>query len=402
MLKYELKKLWNRPIVWITLLGVLICHIILINTNHLQYAHDNNQAYYEKYEGIMDETWQLNTIQKYNDYLSAHQMNDEQFNEYAKARNYSSKKKERLSNNLEARLLEEYKNSNEFSVLSHAYEAAHFKENIVNAIKNIKQQLLYRYPDLDTSIVDKTFANLLANNERFTFSMDYGYSIMEEALTIMIRSFVILMIVVLASLFTREQETNTLENILTTKNGRRKMQKCKLLAAFISAVLGWLIIIAVSLITIYITLGFDGGNMYVQDFYYNSCPYNLNSAQYLICILIISFLAAITIGACVALISAIVKKDSIAVILSIAMMLVPPFFNNNGQRLQDILYYHPSNMISGNYLLSYLNITKIGNHYIPSLYLALGILVFYIVVSYCFIYFRKPENYLYDSKSVSE
>lgn len=402
MIKYELKKLWNRPLVWLTLLGVLACHIVFINTNQLQYYAKEFAPYYEKYEGDMNETWKLNTIQKYNDYLNAHQMSDEQFSQYAKQRNWSAKKTAKLASDPETRLLEDYKYSSEFNVLSYAYEASHFKENIVYGIKLRKQELLYKYPDFDTSIVDNAYSELLENSERFSFTMDYGYRMMQGVFTIMIRSFIILMIAVLSSLFTREQASNTLENILVTRHGRKRMQKCKFISAFISAFIGWILIVAVSFITIYLTLGFEGANMYVQDFIYNACPYNLNSAQYLLTIAAISLLAALAIGACFAFLSAVMKKDSLAIIASVVIMLIPPFFNNNVPQLSDILFYHPSNFISGNYLLEQFNIMQIGSLYIPSLYIALGSMIMYTLISYCFIYFRKPENYLYDSRNASE
>lgn len=406
MLKYELKKLWNRPLVYLTLIGILFIHIFFICTNQLQYYHDENLPYFEKYEGKMSETWKVNTMQKYNDYINdpAHQMNDEQFNEYAKTRNWSTKKTERLASDPNARLLEEYKYSSEFNVLSSAYNASHFKENIIEFKRVLKQDLLMKYPDIDTSIVDSAYSDLLENTENFTFSMDYGYSMMEGVTTIMIRSFVILMIVILASLFTRDQETLTLETILTTKNGRRKNQKIKYIAAILSSIIGWCVIIIVSLLSVYFTLGFDGGNMFVQEFNFslNTSPYNLNSAQFMICTLAISFCASITIGACLALISAISKKDYQAVILCFVIMLIPPFFNNSTSLLQTLLFFHPSNFVSGSYLINAFHIIKIGNHYMPSLLIVGGCVIFCILLSYIFIYFRKPETYLFHCKDESE
>lgn len=405
MLKYELKKIWNRPLVYLTLICILFIHIFFICTNQLQYYHEENLPYFEKYEGKMSETWKLNTMQKYNDYINnpAHQMNDEQFNEYAKTRNWSTKKTERLANDPNARLLEEYKYSNEFSVLSSAYYASHFKENIIEFKRILKQELLLKYPDIDTTIVDSAYSDLLENTSNFTFSMNYGYNMMEGVTSIMIRSFVILMIVILISLFTRDQETLTLETILTTKNGRRKTQKIKYVAAILSSIIGWCAIIIVSLLSVYFTLGFDGGNMFIQDFSLNTSPYNLNSAQFMICTLAISFCASITIGACLALISAISKKDYQSVILCFVIMFIPPFFNNNSiPLLQNLLFFHPSNFVSGSYLISAFHISKIGNHYVPSLLIVLGCIILCILLSYVFIYFRKPETYLFHCKNESE
>lgn len=405
LIKYELLKMWKRPMVIVTLMAVIIIHIGYIKTNHLQEYTKEMTPYYQQYEGKMDTQWIDSVTDTYNQYVQNpdHRMTDEEFKEYGKLYGWSDTKIEKKSTDVEARLKEDVQYSNAYTALSDAYHKTHYKDTITNGIQWLMDNYANKYPTMDSKIIKNTYVPLVDIQDEFSFGLGTGYAIFQGSMIVMLRSFIILMIAVLATTFTSEYSLQTIETVWTTKKGRKKVRNSKVYASLISGIIGWSCIIITMLITIYLTLGFNGGNMYVQDFVFNFCPFALNRFEYLLCMLTISFFGAICTSLTMSVLASLLRKDNIAIILCILVMLVLPFLNTFAPPwLYTILFYHPANIVSADYLLNYIHITKIFDFYVPTLYIVGIVMLLYCAGSIMLLRYKRNDNLILESKIAAE
>lgn len=404
MLWYELKKVWCRPIVLLTLLIMMIAQVMFITTNQLQDAQRTLKPYYESYEGVMDPTWNISIIQQYEAYIQDqdHWVDGEAYLKQANMNGWTKEKTTRLQYDPFTRLSDNAKYDPNFIVLGYAYKAAHIHEALSAYVASKSQELHQRYPTFDLSLFHSLYEHVDAFLSSTTFSCDYGYRMMQGCLSFMIRTYVMLMIVVLAQIFTQDPSTKTLEVIVTTKYGTKTLQYVKVWTAIISGFIGWCLLVFVSAMTIAFTLGFEGGDMLVQDFMFNSSFLPFNASEYLWFLLVMSICSSVVISMCILMCGAWVKKSSHAILLSMMIMLVPPLWNHEGGWLPEVLYFHPSNFVSFNYIVSSFHVTQLGQIVLPSCFIVFFLIMVLPIIGILMIHKRNPKSYIISSCSAAE
>lgn len=398
MIKYEIKKLWKTPIIWFVLLATLLFHIgtIIIDANIVKQSE--TASYYEKYQGQINDTWIQNIQSAYHDYIMqpSHRYTHKELLDQG----ITEEKIKRLSDDDFTYIKSEVKQDPEFQVLSQAYNASYFKASLDEDIAFFKNMYRINDSDFDVSKIDKDYAKLSENYQKFEFTSIDSYAILQKGITIMIRTFTIFLSVLLSTIFTREQNDGVLELQLVCKK-MEKVKYAKWSAAFLSTIISWAIFIVLQILFIAMTLGFHGENGYVIDFTFNHCPYMLNALQYTLLQSFISLLGSLVIAFCMIAISYLAKKNSTAVILSMVLFVMVPFLNNAGI-FKELLYYYPANFIGGDYLLAAVHYTKIAGIYFHGRWLAIISGLLYLTCTSLCLILKKHQHYVIDWKSLKE
>lgn len=358
MLRYELLKLWKRPVVWAAICFVILFHAVNLGIVANGETKKEDMHWGHVYGGIMDDSWQRSIQTEYQKFTEdkSNQMSKKEFQEAGEQVGWAQSKIDRLYKNPVNRLTEEAQDMPQYKTLSWAYQK-------------------------------------LENNwEEYRFGYNKGWIVLQEGPVFMLRTYSIMMIVLLSILFSQENESHVMETLLTTKYGKKGIQRVKVKAALISGMLAWCGLLTIHVLLTIFFFGLGDGGTFVQDFIMNVCPYLLTAAQFFTVQAIISFSASVVIALCMALIGAYTKKSSTCIIIMVLILLLPPFANNTS--LQNLVLLHPSNILSGRYLISSLNYVNIGFTYVRAVYAAPVILLFLSAVCMILLHIRNPENHL--------
>lgn len=401
MLWYELKKIWHRWLVLLVLFGILLFHAGAILTNQLVAYQQKTADSYAAYEGKLTAEWNRSIQEQYAAYMSdpAHFKTVEEL----KQEGYREKQIEQMDLRGEENLRDEVRQSPAYQVLSEAYRASYFKEMAIQ----LRNQTMAFYaedtPALKQEMVMDTFADLIAHRDQLSFNNHMGFTMLQESMVYLIRSFPLLAIVLLSTVFTNEQATGVLELSLVCRDVQR-VKRTKFLAAVVSAGFAWGLILLEMILVTQLAIGFHGADGFMQDFVFNQSPYLLTALSYTLWMCAISCTAALVVCACIAMISSIVKKNSTAMILCFVLFLIPTFFNNavDIRWIATLLYYHPSNYLSANYLLSSFQVSGFAGIYIHRPLVAALIMILLLIISYLVIRKREDRHYLMDLRNGDE
>lgn len=394
MLRYELIKLWKRPVVWAAVCFVILFHAVNLGIIANGETKKEDMYWGHVYGGIMDDNWQRRIQTDYQKFTEdkTNQMSKKEFQEAGEQVGWAQSKIDRLYNNPANRLTEEAQETPQYKTLFWAYQNTHFKERLLQFVDQEIERMQQRTPAFDTARIQQAYQKLENNWEEYRFGYNKGWIVLQEGPVFMLRTYSIMMIVLLSILFSQEHEMHVMETLLTTKNGRKIIQRVKVKAALISALLTWGgLLITHALLTIFF-FGLGDGGTFVQDFIMNVCPYLLTAAQFFAIQVLICFCASIVIALCMTLISAYTKKSSTCIIIMVLLLLLPPFANNTS--LQNLVLLHPSNIVSGRYLISALNYVYTGFTYVRAVYAAPVILILLSAVCMILLHKRNPERHL--------
>ena len=398
MIKYEIKKLWKTPIVWFVLIATLLFHAGTIIIDAHVVNTSETASYYEKYQGQINDAWIHKIRLEYHDYIM--QPNHRYTQKELLEQGVTENKIEQLPDDDFTYIRNEILQNPEFQVLCEAYNASYFKESLDNDIAFFKNMYHMNDSNFDVSIIDKDYAKLSENYQKFEFTSIDSYTFLQKGITIMIRTFTIFLSVLLSTIFTREQNDGVLELQLVCKK-MEKVKYAKWIAAFLSTIISWVIFIVLQMLFIAITLGFHCENGYVIDFTFNHCPYMINALQYTLIQSFISLLGSLVTASCMIAISYLTKKNSTAVILCLILFVMVPLLNNAGM-FKELLYYYPANFIGGNYLLSVVHYTKIAGIYFHGRWLAIISGLLYLTCASLCLILKKQQCYVIDWKSLKE
>lgn len=138
---------------------------------------------------------------------------------------------------------------------------------------------------------------------------------------------IITLIIILSGIFSFESKSNTNFLIRSTKKGREKLFRVKLLTAEVVTVFIWCVTYAAEFLGIYNKYGLDCFNAPLQSLeFFMSFPFSISIGAYLILMYLFRFLLLLGAAAIVMLIS---KKFSYvsSIIISIAVLVVPALLN---------------------------------------------------------------------------
>lgn len=172
--------------------------------------------------------------------------------------------------------------------------------------------------------------------------------------------FPILIVIAFAPLFSYETQSGMHGILLTTKNGRKKCTRAKILAGFIFMNMAWILLAAVLLIFGFLIFGLEGYDTSIQIgwAYYNyESVLPFSYIKLLIHIFLIDFLTFNSILCVVILISFRSRNSFTATCIGLAILYVMrtdavgAFFDN--PILNRVVSLTPANVLDGEYLASF-------------------------------------------------
>lgn len=205
-------------------------------------------------------------------------------------------------------------------------------------------------------------------NGPYNYAYHEGWSTINDSLDVYTLLLLIVVAISLSGVFARENESNMISIILSSKNGRRKLAKAKVLAsALYIAVLSFIMIGIITLPNL-IFFGVSGWNLPVQILN-STILYKWNLLGLYLIRIMISLITALSFGAVCLFLSTITKKtyvvNVLALVFIIASFLLPDFRNRLfiqiamtlPLQLNGVLYY---SYISYSVLGKIFNIYQLG------------------------------------------
>ncbi|MDO5291772.1 MAG: hypothetical protein Q4F05_03375 [bacterium] len=343
-MRYELRKMWGR---WEVLLVLLAACLFLYayTESTLPALYEETKFIMDAYEGTMNEEWKEKVTKTYDKVIGdGSRISDRE-----------------LQTNLD------------YVVLRNAYYFTSFDQNVDRTVATLQAQLKLEGHSGQLDDVESTYSNLKAHSDQLVYGYGMGYYMFLDAITILARVFLVVMIFLCVDVFTREKETDMKEMILTMKQGKKELSRRKFNCCILSGGFIYLVLLAVVLVTIYNRTGFEGGNTCIQDFLENFCPYMWDSKKYTVIVCIFSFLASIVCSAVIATIARYSKSMIQSGVVMVTFLLVPMFFKLKLFHIS--IYYWFSKFLTPEYFFISYERTSIGRICFSNWIIAAGILI---------------------------
>lgn len=331
MLWQELKKTWQRPVMWAAVIVICAAQVLYLFAN----VNPNVKAYteiYDTYAGTMDDTWRENITQK-------------------------------ASKELEGKDI--WSLSISENVLMMAADYCNFTEMLDEYVEKQKAALQTMNSSLDVSIVDDIFAHLRNASEENL--LVFGLGAAAEAMTwldMLTWTFLLFLLLLCIDLFHGEKITgmDALQGV--SKKGRSRLYLVKFAVCQISSAIVWLAAAGTMAVTMGFMSGFGGMDSVVQDFSNNSCPYPWNAGTFMAVVLVISFLASQTLAAVNFILSGICKNRLQYFGVFCVVFLLPYLAVSQGMEV--VCYFCLPSIVNGAWIFTSWNPIIIGNRLIPA------------------------------------
>ncbi|WP_350343133.1 ABC transporter permease subunit [Proteinivorax tanatarense] len=299
MIKFEVKKLLNRPIVLVLLLLILSVNYVAIFINSeggLVQQQDLEMTRREqgKYAGDINEEWTnyiqstLYSVRENPSNLLSKKEKEQVRNEYLE-RGYSRQYVDNLENT--AFLKPEILNSHQYIALLDAEYASGFYDNaqFFSDMQGKHYRLAYTGNKGESlaAKAEEMYGNL-ANDYTAYYDYNLGWQKLINMQNLMPYTIGLFLIVALSPIFSGEYYQKTDSILLTTKYGKSKLIYGKILAAFLVGLGCWLLINFLNLLLISLIFTLQGGQSFVQDWVFNFSPFAFTQRTHFLAVSFIS------------------------------------------------------------------------------------------------------------------
>lgn len=361
MIWNELKKTWKRPVIIAAFLFIIIYQFSQVwHCKGWLGEFNFNSGYkeaYKKYSGIMDENWKRKIKTEY----------------------------EKNNSNTDTD-----KNSKDFSILTMANAYCDLDNIIRQYIKFEQSSIAASDSGFDLNRVETAYKKLRKNLSKQQFDTKVTMNIFTSCLPRMRNCIILFLVLLLATLFTSEEETG-MDNILfTCKHGRVSLYFAKFIVCQISAIIVWFCINISTIIAIRVmTGGIYGLDGIIQDFLTNASPFVWDEKTYLGIINLMGIITALLISFVLFLIAAKSKNSISAIIVSLIIIFLPTIIKDY---LPNFKLIFP-NFLAGDFLWNHYSERRIGNFYISDWQVAITEIIFLFIISGMLCYsFRSKAH----------
>ena len=196
-------------------------------------------------------------------------------------------------------------------------------------------------------------------NTPFEYDFYFGYSNLYSTYEMLIIGLIAICICI-SSVFSGEYQNGTDKILLTTKYGKSKGATAKIIASYIFAFILFSIYLVSAILAVFLMFGAEGGNLPIQLLNILS-PYNLTFAQSLIYNVVISYAVLFGIVGLTLFLSSKIKNPISTLVIDICIIMLPVFLSikSGFGIINKILFLMPYNAIYSNFtkMISY----KIGS-----------------------------------------
>lgn len=186
-------------------------------------------------------------------------------------------------------------------------------------------------------------------NIPFEYDFYFGYSNLYSTYEMLIIGLIAICICI-ASVFSGEYQNGTDKILLTTKYGKSKGATTKIIASYIFASIVFAIYLIFAILAVLLMFGTDGGNLPIQLLNILS-PYNLTFAQSLMYNIFISYTVLFGIVGLTLFLSSKIKNPISTLVIDICIVMLPVFLSvkSGFGIINKILFLMPYNAIYSNF-----------------------------------------------------
>lgn len=391
----ELKKTWKRPEIIIGFL--LICVIQIVSVWNV--IPENEEEYvtaYEKYGGQMNDEWKTRIRNTYEEYMSDEKnlRTEKEYKKELEKWGFTTDSEE--ANDPMFLLKEEAYYKPEFYVLDTAFSYTYFNDIAADYVKRYQAGISQRDAGYNINRIQDAYKKMEEQSDQFIFGNDTYKNVLAGSLKVLAQCVIMFLVLLLASLFTRERANGMDALLSTSRNGKRKLNHLKFAVCQSSALIVPAILIGLTAIVIGVRTGWQGIDTVVQDFRngYNACPYLWNTGEYLAVIVLVSLITCQVAAAVIFVFSQYFGNTLKIICVALGVLLVPILLFESYPNNVLALYF--SNFISGEYLWRTFTEIRIGQIYMPYWEIAvveLGI-IFVTMMILVHIKRRRDEGFI--------
>lgn len=223
-----------------------------------------------------------------------------------------------------------------------------------------------------------------------------GWSVLFEFLSIILYALAVVLCIFAAQIFGIEYQNDADDIFLTTKYGKGKAIRTKILSSILtSSTIYWGIVLLFSVVILSI-YGFNGGNLAIQaNGYFWTSFYNVTNIQAFCMINLLGYIGCLFMSSLTLFLSIKMKSSFGSIIIPFIIIMVPTLFGDMGKNniLEKIIDLLPHKMLQGQTLLFFYDLFNIGNKvFTPYEYFTIiYILLIFIILSLCYKSFKKQQ-----------
>ncbi len=318
LIKYEILKIFERKLIYIVAVAIaffaLAFHIASYFSVNAKFGGmEEVKSTISQYEGEITEASQMQ-VKKEKEIIGDKLANKEKL----------TTREEIIYNYLR----EYYVNEDKYTIGEEIYTLKDLQERLV-ALETINNTDSYEYKNL------KKAEGMISKLQTPTYHYKHGWINMAD-FNVAGTMLCVLLVLGLATIFSEDHQSNVAPIILSTVNGRSKLNTAKIIAAVIFALITFLYISILYAIPGLI-YGLEGGELplnFYRDF--NSTPFDITMVQFYFTALGIRFIGVLTLSLIIVLISLLVKNNMLALFLSLGIYFIPSMIM--GFNLPDAVY----------------------------------------------------------------
>lgn len=225
-------------------------------------------------------------------------------------------------------------------------------------------------------------------NIPFEYDFYFGYSNLYSTYEMLIIGLIAICICI-SSVFSGEYQNGTDKILLTTKYGKTKGATAKIIASYIFASIVFAIYLIFAIFAVLVMFGIEGGNLPIQLLNILS-PYNLTLVQSLIYNIFISYIVLFGIVGVTLFLSSKIKNPISTLVIDICIIMLPVFLSvkSGFGIINKIIFLMPYNAI-------YSNFTKMVSYKIGSIVFDLPmmtIVTYILIMIIALIYAKKTYS----------
>lgn len=189
----------------------------------------------------------------------------------------------------------------------------------------------------------------LSNEYKAYYDYSWGWSRLHAMQTVLPFTIGLLLIVALAPMFSDEYGKRTDSLLLSSKHGKGKLIKAKMVVGFSLAISSWLLIQVINIVFMFSLFGMEGSKVFLQNWAVNPSPYAFTYLTSYLAVTAISFVGLLFLTSMILFISSRSKTSFISLIVGAIATLLPTVGLEifNGGIMQKILMFLPTNILIG-------------------------------------------------------
>lgn len=363
LIKFEIRKSVRRPVVFAILAIILFYNVFMIfygtfdnePTYGMPYSKekvDQLRQEQSEFEGLIDDEW----IENVEDTKKAilHKPDNQISEEVRKKKTEEliagGLSREMIDSNIIFFVKEEVLHSRELQRLEEPEGASNFYRH---ASEKGQEKASY-YREIYSGEKGEALASraedmygYLSNEYRAYYNYSWGWSRLHAMQTVLPYTVGILLIVIISPIFSQEYSKKTDSLILSTRYGKNKVIKAKIITAFLLSILSWMVIQIINMVMIFTLFGTEGAKSFVQNWAQNPSPYPFTYMTSYFVVTAMSFLGLIFLTSTILFISSRSKSSVVSLVTAGVVTLFPITLSGvfGGETVKKILMFMPTKVL---------------------------------------------------------